>query len=224
LKARLAAADQRQQRERRRHLREAIEEGVFRPEDHCRAQHGGSRQRRLHHALAFELRARIVRAFRPSAKRRDVHHLGDAAPRSSFSDRLRAFDVHCFERLLAAIGQHADQIDHRVRAFERRVDRFREARVGLHQLHLADIAGHAQRVAQVRPAHRYAHARAALGQRSHHLLSDEPRTAENNDQLAVHAHAPSPRNGRISFRLLKRSPPLGNSPELGRYGLGAATG
>ena len=76
--------------------------------------------------------------------------------------------VHRLEPLAAVLVEHAHQIDAGSAPSRARASR-RHADIGLDHLDLADIAQHAQPVAEARAAHRHPNPQAPLGQGPHHL-------------------------------------------------------
>ena len=114
LKARLAAADERQRRRDPCHGGEAIEEAVLGAEQDRRPEDHGRRQRGFHRRFARGLGARIGRLrTRIGADRRYMHELG-AAPGRGFGHGARALRLHALECLPAALEQDAGEIDQRI--------------------------------------------------------------------------------------------------------------
>jgi hypothetical protein len=95
---------------------------------------------------------------------------------------VRAFRVHRLEALLAALEQHADQIDHHVGPAHRGLDRGRIAQVGLHRVDLPDPAERLQVPGEIRPAHRRTDPVALADERPHQVAAEEARAPEHGDQ------------------------------------------
>jgi hypothetical protein len=112
-----------------------------------------------------------------------VHHAADARRRGRFADRARPEGLDGVKGLPAGLGKDADQVDHRVGADQRPVDRPSIAQVRLDGLDLPDGAERVQVAGQIGPAHRHAHAVTTLGQRMHHVAADKARAPENRDEL-----------------------------------------
>ena len=169
----LAAADQRQHRRIARHVGEAVEEAVLRPEIDRRPEDDGVLDRLQHGLFAERLGARIVRfGVQIGAQRRNMGEAGaDRARR--FGDGAGAELVHGGEFLPAALMQDGDQIDDVVGALHGAVDRPAHAHIGLHRLDLADIAERLQMAGEIGPAAGDPDAVAALGQRPHDVAADK---------------------------------------------------
>ena len=110
-----------------------------------------------------------------------MHH-PRASGRSGLGDGLGALGLHRVERLRAAGGEDADQVDGDVRIAHRGLDRGRIAQVGLHGMDLADPAERLQVARQFGPAHRDPDAEVALGQRADHVSPQKARSAKDRDE------------------------------------------
>ena len=107
----------------------------------------------------------------------------DARRARRLADGARPEGLHGVEGLPARLGQDADEIDHRVGAFDRAVDRPAIAEIRLDRLDLPDHAERLQVAGEIGTAHRHADAVAALRQRLHDIAADEARAAEDGDEL-----------------------------------------
>ena len=106
-------------------------------------------------------------------------------------DRLRALRLHGVEALPAFLIEDADQIDDRVGVAHRRLDRLREAHIGLHRMDLADAAERLQMAGQFRAADGDADQILAIGERAHQVAAEEARAAKDGDQrvgVVFHSH------------------------------------
>ena len=90
--------------------------------------------------------------------------------------------MHRLEALLAALEQHADQVDHHVGAAHRGLDRGRIAQIRLHRVDLPDPSERLQVAGEIRPAHRRADPVALARQRPHQVAAEEARAPEHGDQ------------------------------------------
>lgn len=98
-------------------------------------------------------------------------------------DLARPFRLEAQEALLAALLQDAHEVHHHVGALHRPDDRVGIAQVRLHGDDLPDLAQRLKEEGEVRAADGDAHAIAALGERPHHVASEEAGSAEDGDQL-----------------------------------------
>ena len=98
-------------------------------------------------------------------------------------DLARPFSLKREESLPAGLLEDADEVHHRVGSLHRPGDGIRVAQVRLHGDDLPDLAERLQEQGEVRPPDRDPDTVAALGQRPHHMASEEARTAEDGDQL-----------------------------------------
>ena len=106
-----------------------------------------------------------------------------ARARRGLGDGAGAAGLDAREVLAAALLQDADEVDHRIGALDRGRDRIGIAQIGLHGMDLADHAERLQEAGEIGPAHRDAHAIAALHQRAHDMAADEAGAAEDRDEL-----------------------------------------
>ncbi len=110
-----------------------------------------------------------------------MHHAGTRGGRR-LGHRAGAGALHGVERLGAAFGQDADQVDGGMGVPHRGLDRGREAQIGLHGVDLADPAERLQVPGQLRPPDRDPDAVVALGERPDHVPPQKARSPENRDQ------------------------------------------
>ena len=111
-----------------------------------------------------------------------MNDASDAGFRRRLADQARAETVHGLETLAPALGQHADEIDHGVRALHGGGDRSRVAHIGLDGDNLADAAERLQKEGEIGPAAGHAHAPAAVGELAHDMAPDEAGAAEYRHQ------------------------------------------
>ena len=136
-----------------------------------------------------------------------MHEAAGARPGSLFGKNLGRGGVELIKGLAPSLKQHADQIDARLRADQRPLDRVRHAHIGLNQLDLAHVADDPQFRDQVRVAHGDADAPAAACEGAHDIAADEPGTAEDGRQ-PLHQIA-SPRSGLGRAKGAMRDPDRG---------------
>ena len=119
----------------------------------------------------------------------------DAGRGGGAGDPPGAFRMHRVETLLARFVEHADQVDHRIRARHRSGDRRVVADIGRHRGDLADIPHRLEEQRPVGPPDRDADAVSPAGELAHGVASDEARTAENG--CCGRSHAATPSIGRL---------------------------
>ena len=189
---------------------EAIEEMVLRSERDRRAEddrtRAASRTPRLRPPPWCARRRGRIRGRRRSPKCGPAASSPAAA--RGLGDGARAEHVDRVEALAAGLGKDRDQIDDGIGAVDSAVDRPAIAQVRLHRLHPADHAERLQVAGKVGPAHRRAHAPAALQQRPNDVASDKAGPAEDRHQTLVGVligmplSASSPHARSASYRLV----------------------
>jgi hypothetical protein len=157
---------------------------VVRAEHHRGPQDVGVREGLTHRRLAGRAGAGVLRSrVGRGSDAGKLHEAADAGVAGRLGDAAGAFDVHRLEGLRPALDGLADGVDAGGGALQGGRHRAGVADIGLHELHLADIAGKAQVLGQVGLPHRHPHAPAGLGQHPHHLAADEARAAEHRHQV-----------------------------------------
>ena len=182
LKPRHPVPDKRHHRHEARQRGETVEEIILRAKDHGWAQH--------HRAVDGERRcfARGLGALirgRPLGIGPDRRDLDEASALDTGGLRHRpgARVLNRRESLTSLRREDADEVDDRIGAFRRFLDRPRKAQIGLHGHDLPDHPERLQEAREIGPAHGRAHAVAAPRQGLHHMPAEKARSAEDRDDL-----------------------------------------
>jgi hypothetical protein len=122
-----------------------------------------------------------------------MHDAPDACGLGRFGNHFRAFGLHRGKTLLAAFGQQADQIDHRIGTGHRMGHRIGKAQIGLHGMDLPCRTQRLEKMRQIGTAHRHTDPVTPPGQSPDHMPSDKTGPAKHCHQLTgcvVHDRSP----------------------------------
>lgn len=134
-------AEQRQDRQDARHLRETVEEGVTRPEEDAGPQDRGLRESLPDGFLALGAGPHVAGTRAPVRTDAGDMHQARTDPGSMPSDTTRPFDVDRLEGVAAPLQVEPHRIDHRLGAIHGGGDRRLVANIRGDQLGLAGSAG-----------------------------------------------------------------------------------